>query len=86
MKVIRHAISKTLLYYCKDPEKPRALLLEPAGISVANIGEITIHYGLGIKTGSKLLVLNDKFKAALRNKLPEMKFLLADELSMVIHR
>ena len=52
-----------------DPEKPRVLLLGPTGISVVNIGGGTIHSGLGIKLGIWLLVLNDKSKAALRNKL-----------------
>ena len=28
--------SKTLLYHCKDPEKPGVLLLGPIGISAAN--------------------------------------------------
>ena len=32
VKVIYNAISKTLLYYCKDPEKPRVLSLGPKGI------------------------------------------------------
>ena len=42
VKVIYKAISKTLLYHCKDPEKPKALLLGPAGISAVNIGGSTI--------------------------------------------
>ena len=83
VKVIYNAISKTLLYHCKDPEKPRVLLLGPTGISAVNIGGTTIHSGLGIKPGIKLLGLNDKPKAALRNKLSEVKFLIIDELSMV---
>ena len=83
VKVIYNAILKTLLYHCKDPEKPRVLLLGPTGISAVNIGGTTIHSGLGIKPGIKLLGLNDKPKAALRNKLSEVKFLIIDELSMV---
>ena len=83
VKVIYNAISKTLIYHCKDPDKPRVLLLGPTGISAVNIGEITIHSGLGIKPGIKLLGLNDKSKAALRNKLSEVKFVIIDELSMV---
>ena len=83
MKVIYNAISKTLLYHCKDPEKPRILLLGPTEISVVNIGGTTIHSGLGIKPGIKLVGLNDKSKTALRNKLSEVKFLIIDELSMV---
>ena len=68
VKVIYNAISKTLLYHSKDPEKPRVLMLGPTGISAVNIGGTTIHSGLGIKPGAKLLGLNDKSKAALRNR------------------
>ena len=68
VEVIYNAISKTLLYHCKDPGKPRVLLLGLTGISTVNIGGTTIH---------------DKSKAALRNKLSEVKFLIIDELSMV---
>ena len=82
-KVIYNAISKTLLYHCKDPEKPGVLLLGPTQISTVPIGETTIHSGLGIKSGTKLLGLNENSKATLRNRLPEVKFLIIDELSMV---
>ena len=58
-------------------------MLGPTGISAVNIGGTTIHSGLGIKPGAKLLGLNDKSKAALRNRLSEVKFLIIDELSMV---
>ena len=83
MKVISNAISKTLLYHFKEPEKLRIILLGPTEISVANIGGTTIHSGLGIKPGIKLLGLNDKSKVALRNRLTGVKFLILDELSMV---
>ena len=39
--------------------------------------------GLRIKNEIKLLGLNDKSKAVLRNRLSEVKILLIDELSMV---
>ena len=51
VKVIYNAISKTLLYHCKDTEKPKVLLLGPTGISAVNIGGTTIHSGLAIKPG-----------------------------------
>ena len=38
VKVIYNAISRTLLYYCKDTEKPRVLLVGPTGLSAVNIG------------------------------------------------
>ena len=62
-----------MLYNFKDPEKPRVLLLGPAGIPAANIGSTTIHSGLGGKPAISLLGLNDKSKSALRNKLSEVK-------------
>ena len=81
--MIYNTTSKTLFYHCKDPEKPRVLLLGPTGISAVNIGGTTIHSGLRIKPGTNLFGLNDKSKAALRNRLSEVKFLITDELSMV---
>ena len=82
VKVIYDVISKTSLCHCKDPEKPRVLLLGPIGTSAVNIGGTTIHSGLGIKPGRMLQItktnLNNKFKAALRNKLSEVKFLIID--------
>ena len=66
MKIIYHTISKTLRYHCKDPEKPMFLSLRPTGISSLNILETTIHSSLGIKSGSNVLGLNDKSKAALK--------------------
>ena len=79
VKVIYNAISKTLLFHCKDLEKPSVLLLDPTGISAVNIGGTTIHSGFGIKPGIRLLGLNDKSKTALRNKLSEVTFLIIDE-------
>ena len=72
-----------MLYHCKNPEKPTVLLLSPTGILAASIGGTIIHSGLDIKTRIRLRGLNDKSKAALRNKLLEMKFLIIDKLSMV---
>ena len=83
VRVIYNAISKTLLYHCKDAEKPRVLLRGPTGISAVNIGGTTIRSDCGIKPGTKLLGLNDKSKVGLRNRLSEVKLLTIDELSMV---
>ena len=55
-----------MLYHCRDPKKPKFLLLEPTGISAVNIGRSIFHSGLGIKSGTKVLGLNDKFKVALK--------------------
>ena len=67
----------------QGPDKPRVLSRGPTGISVVNIGGTTIHSGLEIKPGTKLLGLNDKSETALRNRLSGMKLLIIDELSMV---
>ena len=66
LKGIYNTISERLLYHWKDPEKTRVLLLEHTGILIENIGFI-IHPGLAIKPGTKLLGLNHKSRAALRN-------------------
>ena len=52
--------------------------MDQLGISAVNIGGTTIHSGLGIKLGTKLLGLNEKSKAALRNRLSEVKLLIID--------
>ena len=83
VKVIYNTISKTLLYHCKDSEKPKIIFVGPTGISAVNIGGATIHSGLGIEPGIHLLGLNDKSKAGLRNRLSEVKLLIIDGLSMV---
>ena len=43
VKVIYNAMSKTLIYYCKDPEKLRVLLEKHTGISAVNIGRTAIY-------------------------------------------
>ena len=40
--------------------------------------------GLRIRPGTKLLGLIDKYKAALKNRLSEVRLLITDELSMVL--
>ena len=37
VKLIYNSIQKTLLYHCKDPDKPRVLLRGLTGISTLNI-------------------------------------------------
>ena len=71
-------MTKTLLYHCKDPEKHTAHLLEPTRILLVHIGGTASNSSLGIKPGTKLFCLNDKSKAALRNKLSDMKVLITD--------
>lgn len=83
VKVIYNALSKILLYHWKDSEKPRVLLIGPAGVLAVNIRRDAIHSGLKINPRAKLLGLNSKPKTALRNTLSETKLLIVDELSML---
>ena len=63
-------------------KKERVLLLEHTGILIENIGFI-IHSGLAITPGTKLLGLNHKSRAALRNIPSEVIFLAIDVLFMI---
>ena len=56
-----------MLYHCKCLEKPRVLVFDPTGKSAVRVGGTTIHSGLRFNPGTKLLGLNDKSKAALKN-------------------
>ena len=58
-------------------------MLGPTRISEVNIGGTTIHPGLRIKPGAKLLGLNDKSKAGLRNRLSEVTLFIIYKFSMV---
>ena len=63
-KLMYNAISKTFLYYCKDPERPRVLLSGPTSTWTVNKGGTKILSGLGIKQGTTLLGLSGKSNAA----------------------
>ena len=65
--------TKTLLCPCKESRKPRVLLLGPTGILLVNIVANTVNFGLGIKHGTKQFDFSEKYRAALRNKLSEIK-------------
>ena len=82
-KTICQAVSKELFYHVKDPGKTRVLLLDTTGISAVKIGGTTIHLGIGINPGPKVLGLLHKMKASLRSRLSEVRVELIDELSMV---
>ena len=85
-KVLYQSLTKT--FSCRNPEldKPKVLLLAPTEVASVNIDRSTIHTGLGIPIGNfgnKLPRLSDKMKSNLRNKLPQVKVLILDEISMV---
>ena len=56
--------------------------MDLTGIYAVNIGGTTVHSGLAIKPGVKLLCLSDKMKASLRNKLSEVKMVVIGDFSM----
>ena len=72
MKVIYDAISKTLLCHVRTMINQGFFYLDLQEYAAVNIGGTTIHFSLGIKPEIKLLDLNEKSKAALRNRLSEV--------------
>ena len=66
------------MYKGGDPEKPRILLLAPTGVAAININGTTIHSGLGKNVGSTLYPLSDAQRAALRNKLSEVRLIVIE--------
>ena len=76
-------VSKILLSSFKEWVNFRFFLLEPTGISAANIGGTAIHSALEIKPEAKLSGFSDKANASLRNELSEVKLLMIDEISLV---
>ena len=83
IKTIFLSLNKVLGYKDGDADKPRILILAPTGVAAINFNGTTIHSGLGINVGSKLYPLNDQQRAALRNKLSEVRLIIIDEISMV---
>ena len=77
------SVSKLVLWKDRDHEKPRILLLAPAGVTPVNINGITIHFGAGIGIDKAFCPLSDKQRVLLRNKLSEVKMIIIDEISMV---
>ena len=83
VKTIYEVVSKELFYHSKERHKPCVLLLGRIVTSAVNIVGATIHSGLGIKPGVKLLDLSDKMKASLRNKLSKVKMVITDKILVV---
>ena len=50
---------------------------------MVNIGRTAIHFGLGINTDTKLVVLNEKSRAALKSRLSVVRLLIIGEFSLV---
>ena len=77
------SLSKALIYKGGELEKPTILLLAPTRVAPININGTTIHSGLGINVGGKLYPLSEQHRAALRNKLSEVRLIMIGEISMV---
>ena len=59
-------------------------MLALTGVAAVHINVTAIHAGLQINVGGKMLPLNDRQRAVLRNKLPEVKIIIIiDEISIV---
>ena len=69
-------MNKVLGYKGGHAHKPRILLLAPTGVAAININGATIHSGLGINVQNKLYPLNDQQRAALSNKLSEVRLII----------
>ena len=83
IKTIYMANTKLLMHKVRNPEKARIIVLAPTGVSAVNINVTTIRSDLGINFGTKMLSLNDRQRASLRNKLSEVRFLIIDDIFMV---
>ena len=84
LRTIYQAVTKTLMYNCGDPDKPRILLLALTGVATVNIDGTVIHSGLGINCKGQFYPLNDSRKASLHNnKLYEVMLLIIDEIPLV---
>ena len=77
-------VSKALIIYIGgEREKPRILLLAPNGVAIININDQTIHSDLEINVGGKLYALSEQHRAALGNKLSEVRLIIIDKISVV---
>ena len=83
IKTIYISLSKVLIYKGGELEQPRILLLARTGVTSINVNGTTIHSGLGVNVGGKLHPLNEQHRAALRNKLSEVRLIMIDEISIV---
>ena len=70
MNVVYNAVSKILLYHYKNPKKLNKIffLFKTTRVSAVNICGTTIHSGLRINSGTKLLGSKDKSKPALKSQ------------------
>ena len=85
IKTINLSLRKILIYKGENREKSRILLLIPTGVAAINIDGTTVHTHLGINVGGKMSPLKDRQKAALSNKISELRLLIIGEISIVFN-
>ena len=85
IKTINLSLRKILIYKGENQEKSRILLLIPTGVAAINIDGTTVHTHLGINVGGKMSPLKDRQKAALSNKISELRLLIIGEISIVFN-
>ena len=86
IKTIYQTATKIFRHGPEDPDKPSILLLAPIGVVAINIGGNTINSGLAISKnifGEHVGPLSNERKSALRTKLPNLKLIVIDEVSVV---
>ena len=79
-KSISILLNKVLIYKGGELEQPRILLLTPTGVAAININGTTIHSGFGINVEGELYPLSEQQRAALRNKLSDIRLIIKDEV------
>ena len=85
-KVMYQALAKTFSYQSRLVEKPKVLLMAPTSVAVINIESATVHSTVNIPVGcfnKNLTPLTDRIKSSLRNRLPDLKAIIIDKVSMV---
>ena len=86
MKTICMFLTKTFNLYSGSPDKPKVLILAPAGVVTININGTTINLGLSIPSyvnGYTFPKLSDFERGRLRNLYSEVLVVLNDEISMI---
>ena len=86
MKTICMFLTKTFNLYSGSADKPKVLIIAPAGVATININGTAINSGLSIPPyvkGYTLPRFSDSERGRLRNLYSEVLVVLIDEISMV---
>ena len=77
---------KTLSSRKRSVKKTKVSLIPPTCVAAINIEELTVHSALRVPigcSGKNLPPLTGRIKSTLRNRLPDLKFFIIDEISVV---